>query len=148
MSNYTQIYWQIVFSTKYRKPVLLKENREKLFKYIWGILKNKECVLYRVNGIEDHIHIFTHVHPTIAISDLIKDIKRATNSYIKKSNIFPEFTAWQKGYGAFTYSTREKHTIINYVKNQEEHHNTISFIDEYKQLLKDNDVDFDENHLL
>ena len=73
MSNYTQIYWQIVFSTKYRKPVLLKENREKLFKYIWGILKNKECVLYRVNGIEDHIHIFTHVHPTIAISDLIKD---------------------------------------------------------------------------
>ena len=148
MSTHVQIYWQIVFSTKYREPVLIKENREKLYKYIWGILKNKDCVLYRINRIEDHIHIFTHIHPSIAVADLVKDIKRATNKYIKNNGIFPDFTEWQKGYGAFTYSVREKDMIINYVKNQEKHHKTISFIDEYKQLLKDNDVDFDEKYLL
>ncbi len=148
MATYTQIYWQIVFSTKYREHVLIKENREKLYKYIWGILKNKDCVLYRVNGIEDHIHIFTHIHPSIAVADLVKDIKRATNKYIKNNGIFPKFTEWQKGYGAFTYSVREKDMIINYVKNQEEHHKSISFINEYKQLLKDNNVDFDEKYLL
>ena len=67
MSTYTQILYQIVFSTKYREPTLLKENREELFKYIWGILKNKNCHLYRVGGIEDHIHIVTHIHPMLSL---------------------------------------------------------------------------------
>ena len=148
MGTYTQIFWQLVYSTKDRELVLLKQNRPKLFKYIWGILKNKSCFLYQINGIEDHIHIFTHIHPSIAVADLVKDIKQATNKYIKKNEIFPDFTEWQKGYGAFTYSIREKQKLINYVKNQENHHKTISFISEYKQILKENEIEFDEKYLL
>ena len=79
MSTYTQILYQIVFSTKYRKKVLIKEHREKLYKYIWGILKNKKCVLYQINGVEDHLHIATHVHPTVDVSSLVKDIKTASS---------------------------------------------------------------------
>ena len=74
MSTYTQLLYQIVFSTKRRERTLNKEERPELFKDIWGILKNKNCHLYRINGIEDHIHIVTHVHPTIAVSNLVKDI--------------------------------------------------------------------------
>jgi len=148
MNTYSQIFWQIVFSTKDREPVLIQENRQKLFKYIWGILKKKNCVLYRINGVEDHLHIFTHIHPSIAVADLVKEIKISTNKFIKSKNLFPDFTSWQIGYGAFTYSIREKQMLINYVKNQEEHHKNNTFIDEYKQLLKTNGIEFDEKYLL
>jgi REP element-mobilizing transposase RayT len=78
MSTYTQILYHVTFSTKQRKPTLKKENRSKLFKYIWGVLQNKNCHLYRINCVEDHLHIITHLHPTVALSDLIKDIKLST----------------------------------------------------------------------
>jgi len=100
MSTYTQILYQIVFSTKNREKALIKVNREKLNRYIWGILNNKKCVLYRINGVEDHIHLATHIHPTIAVSSLIKDIKVSSSIWMKEQGLFPAFTAWQKGYGA------------------------------------------------
>lgn len=148
MSTYTQILYHITFSTKQRRPSLNKENRTKLFKYIWGLLENKNCHLYRVNGVEDHIHIVTHLHPTIALSDLIKNIKLSTTDLIKNENLFPLFDGWQNGYGAFTHSISEKDRLIEYVKNQEEHHKKISFKDEYIKLLKEYKIDFNEKYLL
>lgn len=122
MSTYTQILYQIVFSTK-KVPSLVKENRDQLFKYIRGILKNKNCHLYRINGAEDHLHIVMDLHPVIGPASLIKDIKLGSHSFIKGKNLFPEFKGWQEGYGAFTYSPKDKERLIDYVKNQEEHHN-------------------------
>lgn len=147
MSTYTQILYQVVFSTKNRAPVLEKGNRPELFKYIWGIIKNKNCHLYQINGVEDHIHILTHLHPSIALSDLIKDIKVASSIYIKENNLFKNFTGWQNGYGAFTYSINEKERLINYIKNQEEHHKKTSFRDEYISLLNEFDILFEEKYL-
>ena len=118
MSTYTQIYYHIVFGTKNRTSCLRKDNRDNLFKYIWGVLRNKECHLYRINGVGDHLHIFTHVHPSIALADLIKDIKLASSEWIKKEKIFPFFPGWQEGYTAFTASYKDKDRIIEYVKNQ------------------------------
>jgi REP element-mobilizing transposase RayT len=148
MSTYTQILYQIVFSTKNRETCLSKDNRPELFKFIWGILENKKCHLYRINGVEDHIHIVTHIHPTIATASLIKDIKVACTSHIKKNSLFKNFNGWQDGYGAFTYSIKEKDRLIEYVKNQENHHKTISFRDEYIELLKEHNIEFDERYLL
>jgi len=79
MSTYTQIFYQIVFTTKGREHALTKPNREELYKYIWGILKNKNCHLYRIGGITDHIHIVTSLHPFISLASLIKDIKLASS---------------------------------------------------------------------
>jgi len=118
-----------------------------LFKYLWGILKNKNCHLYRINGVEDHIHIITHLHPTIALSSLIKDMKIASSIWIKKENIFPDFNGWQDGYGAFTYSINDKDRLIEYVKNQREHHKMKSFKEEYTELLKEHGIEFDEKYL-
>lgn len=148
MATYTQILYQIVFSTKNRKKTLLKENREELYRYIWGVLKNKKCTLYRINGVEDHLHIVTHIHPTISLSTLVKDIKVASSIWIKEQKLFPEFTAWQEGYGAFTYSLKEKENLIQYVSNQEEHHKTKTFREEYIELLNEHAVEFDTKYLL
>jgi len=148
MSTYTQIIFQIVFSTKNRERTLSAENRNELFKYIWGILKNKKCHLYRINGIEDHLHIITHVHPTIALAYLVKDIKLASSAFIKKENLFPNFNGWQDGYAAFTYSIDAKDNLIEYVKNQVEHHRNVTFKEELTTLLNEHQITYDEKYLL
>jgi REP element-mobilizing transposase RayT len=148
MSTYTQILFQIVFSTKNRERTMKTEKRVELYKYIWGIMKNKKCHLYQIGGIEDHIHIVTHIHPTISLSALIKDIKVASSEYIKKESLFQNFTGWQDGYAAFTYSLSEKDKLVNYVKNQVEHHKVITYHEELKQLLIEQQIEFDEKYLL
>lgn len=148
MSTYTQILYQIVFSTKNREHTLVKEKQKELYQYIWGILKNKRCHLYQIGGITDHIHILTHLHPNIALSSLIKDIKLSSNEYVKKQNLFPNFKGWQEGYGAFTYSIKDKNNLINYIKNQEEHHKNKTFKEEFIELLDEHGIEFEEKYLL
>ena len=148
MSTYTQILYQIVFGTKHRERTLIKRDRTELFKYIAGLLKEKDCHLYRINGVEDHLHILTHLHPSVALADLVKDIKLASTFHIKKKLLFPNFGGWQDGYGAFTYSIQAKNNLIEYIKNQEEHHRIKSFEEEYIQLLEEHHIEFDEKYLL
>jgi len=147
MSSYTQILYQLVFTTKDRKNTMIDEDQERLYRFIWGLLKNKNCHLYRINGTENHIHIVTHVHPMLAPALLIKDIKLATSEFIKDEKLFPTFNGWQDGYGAFTYAFSAKDNLIEYVKNQKEHHQKISFRDEYISLLKEHGIEFDEKYL-
>ncbi|MCC6721631.1 MAG: IS200/IS605 family transposase [Bacteroidia bacterium] len=148
MSTYTQILYQIVFSTKNRERTLTAAHRKELFQYIWGILQNKKCHLYQMNGVEDHIHILTHLHPSVSLSGLVKDIKIASSKFIKDNNLFPHFTGWQDGYGAFTYSSDRKDILIAYIKKQEEHHRKKTFREEYIELLKEHEIEFDEKYLL
>lgn len=148
MSTYRQIFYQIIFGTKNRKPTISQEHEEELYKYISGVINNKKCKLYRINGIEDHIHIFSDLHPTLCLSDFVKDIKVATSIWMKENGKFPAFEGWQEGYGAFTYSVREKDMIINYIRNQKEHHKKETFYDEFKRLLIDSGVEFEEKYLM
>ncbi len=143
-----RFFYQIVFGTKNRKPTITKAYDEELYKYIWGIIKNKNCKLYRINGIEDHIHIMSDLHPTVCLSDYVKDIKVASNLWMKESGKFMAFDGWQDGYGAFTYAIKDRDKIINYIKNQKEHHKKESFYDEFKRLLIENEIEFDEKYLL
>lgn len=98
--------------------------------------------------MEDHIHIFSDLHPSISLSDYVKNIKVASSLWMKNHGSFPAFSGWQDGYGAFTYSAREKDIIINYIKNQKAHHQKEIFYDEYKRLLYEHQIDFDEQYLL
>ena len=148
MGSYRQIFYQIVFGTKDRKPTIDEINCRELYQYISGIIRNKDCKLYQINGVQDHIHIFSDLHPSISLSDYVKDIKVSSNVWIKTAGKFSQFEAWQEGYGAFTYSIREKNEIIKYVKNQKEHHRRETFYDEFKRLLTENGIQFDEKYLL
>ena len=147
MSTYTRILYHIIFSTKNREKVLSYENHEKLFKYIWGVVKKKNCFLYEINGVKDHIHILLSLHPAISLSDLVKDIKVSTSLWIKENNIFEGFIGWQAGYGAFTYSMNEKDNVSNYIKGQKEHHRKKSYLEEVKKVLDEAQVEYDEKYL-
>lgn len=147
MSTYTQIYYHIVFSTKNRAPVLDAARREDMFRYIWGIIKNKNCHVYRMNGLEDHLHILTSLHPTECLADLVKDIKTGSSRWIRDNRVFPRFSHWQEGYGAFTHSMKDRDRLIEYIKRQQEHHHRESFEDEYRRLLIDAGIEFDEKYL-
>lgn len=147
MSTYTQLIYQIVFSPQNHSKVLIKENRVQLFKYITTILKANNCCVYSINGVSDHIHIATGIHPSKSLSGIVADIKRSTSIWIKRENLFPDFKFWQKGYGGFTYSMKDKDYLINYIQNQEIHHKQITFKEEYILLLKEFGIEYDERFL-
>ncbi len=148
MSTYTQFLYQLVFGSKDHIPFLSSINREILFAYIAGVLKNKSCHSYIVGGACNHIHIITHIHPTKCPAYLIKDIKEASHAMIcRERKLFQNFPGWQVGYSGFTYHISSREPLINYVKNQEEHHITISYKDELIKLLNEHGVDFTDEYL-
>jgi REP element-mobilizing transposase RayT len=136
-----------VFGTHNHENTLVVERHEKLFRYIFGILNNKKCFVYKIGGVENHIHIILSLHPMVSLSGLIKDIKLATSDWIKKEKIFSNFNGWQKGYGAFSYSIDAKEKLIEYVENQVQHHETKTFREEYLELLKMHRIEYDEKYL-
>ncbi len=148
MSTYSQSLIHIVFSTKNREKTLTKNNRDELFKYIWGVIDKKKCHLYRIGGVEDHIHISTSFTSTLTIADLVKDIKLASSDFIKRENLFLNFGGWQNGYSWFTHSFENKDRLIEYIKNHEKHHETKTFIEELIELLNEHGVEYDERYLL
>ena len=148
MSSYRQTYYQIIFGTKYRNPTIDRKYDKDLYAYIYSIITKQKCKLYRINGIEDHIHIFSDLHPSLSLSQYVQDIKVASNLWMRDSGKFPLFEGWQVGYGAFTYSIRERDMIINYVKNQKQHHHKENYYDEYKRLLTENGIKFDEKFFM
>ena len=150
MSTYTQILYHIIYATKYREPTMDKENRTSLFDYMSGVLRNQKCYPYAINGVEDHLHIVVNVHPSIALANLVKDLKLSTRDFITREMLFPNFGAWQEGYGAFTYHKSDTDKLIGYVKAQEEHHQNgrEDFVDEYKRILEEHGVEYDKKYLL
>lgn len=148
MATFTQILYQIVFSTKNAENTMVLSESEKLYRYLWGVFKNKKCKLYRLNGTEDHLHIVTHVHPSVSVSSLVKDLKVSSSGWIKENKVFPNFIGWQEGYGAFTYHISQKDMIVNYVKNQRTHHKIKTFREEFIELLEEHGIEFDEKYLV
>lgn len=146
MSTYTQILYHIVFATKNREPVLSKEHRDDLYKYIWGIIEKRDGHLYRIGGIEDHVHILCSLHPAVALADLVKEIKVASAKWIKTNHAFPGLTHWQGGYGAFTCSVNSKERIVEYIKNQEPHHAKETATDELKRLLTEAKLEYAQKY--
>ncbi len=142
--SYRQIYYHIIFSTKKRSNSLNEENCKQLYKYIYGIITHRKCKLYRINGVEDRIHILSAFHPSKSLSDFIRDIKTNSSHWMKTSNLFPSFDGWQDSYSAFTCSINDKDKIIEYIKNQKQHHHHESYLEEMARILKENDVFFSD----
>ena len=142
--SYTQLLYHAVVRTKASEPTLSLEHSDELYRYIWGVIKNKNSVLYRVNGMEDHVHILFSLHPTIALSDFMRELKVETSKMLKRTVGFEQFTAWGEGYAALTCGLKDKNMLVNYIKKQREHHKTLSFREEYAVFLKEMGLDLDE----
>lgn len=147
MNSYRQILYHIVVCTHKRMNTLAEAHHEALYKFIWGIIKKRNSTLYSINGTKNHIHMLTDLHPTVCLSDFIKEIKTASNKWIKESGNFPDFDHWAEGSCSVTYNVKDKDMIKNYIRNQKEHHAIVSFEDEYRKLLKENGIEWDEKYL-
>ncbi len=136
MATYTQILYHLIFGTKERVGTLQTEHHDALWRYVSGVLRNKDCVVYIVGGYTNHLHILSSLHPSHCLADLIKDIKLSVSKWIKTENICPSFSGWQDGYGAFTCAWSDKERICRYIENQYEHHRHKTFEEEYEAMLK------------
>jgi len=146
-NTYRKIYLQLVFAVKNRQSLLEKSWRDDVFKYISGIINNRNHFSLAVNGVDDHIHIFFHYSGKELVEDLVREIKKASSSYIKLNKLCPVKFEWQAGYGVFSYSYRQKDMIMKYVLNQEKHHEKKSFKQEYIKELKSFEVDYKEEYV-
>jgi REP element-mobilizing transposase RayT len=126
---------------------MLKSTRQQVFAYMAGIIKNHKCQPFIVNGVEDHVHILTHLHPSVALASLVKDIKMSSHAFIDDHHLFPDFNSWQRGYAAFSYSIEARFNLIRYIERQEMHHQKINFEDEYIALLVGHCISYDKKYL-
>ena len=142
--SYLQLLYHAIIRTKASMPTLSLEHSDNLYRYIWSVIENRKSILHQINGIENHLHILFTLHPTIAISDFMRDLKAETSKMLKHTIGFEQFTGWSEGYAALTYSLRDKNMLINYIKNQREHHKIFSFKNEYITTLKQMGLYLDE----
>lgn len=133
--TFTQIYIQVIFAVKGRESFILQSWEEELYKYIAGIVRNKEQKLLAINGMPDHIHILIGMKPNCCLSDLVREIKKSSNDFINEKKFTRFKFYWQEGYGAFSYSHSALNNVIAYINNQKEHHKKHLFRDEYKEFL-------------
>ncbi len=142
-NTYTQIYIHAVFAVQGRQSIIPRERRDELAKYITGIVRNRDQKLIAIGAVKDHIHMLIGLRPTIALSDLIRDVKAGSSSFINTQHWVRGRFSWQEGFGAFSHSRAELDAIAQYIQRQEEHHKTKTFHEEYLEVLKKFGVEYD-----
>ena len=145
--TFSQLYIQIVFAVKGRRNLIDKKWKDELYKYISGIITNKGHKSIIVNGVSDHIHIFVGLKPSMAISDLVRDIKNNSSNFINDKKFLESKFSWQEGYGAFSYAHSQIEQVYNYILNQEKHHQKQTFKDEYLEFLEKFQIEYNEKYL-
>ncbi len=146
-NTYTQIHIQTVFAVRNRQSLISEKWKDELYKYITGIIQNYDHKVLQINGMPDHIHILFGMRPTQSLSDLMKQVKQDSSKWINQKGFVNGKFSWQADYGAFSYSKNDLPNVINYIKNQESHHKTKTFTEEYLQLLLDFEIDFDDRYI-
>jgi putative transposase len=146
-NTYTQLYFHVVFAVKGRKNAISKIWKGELYKYISGLIANKNQKLMIINGVQNHIHILLGTLPDCRLSDLVRDIKANSSKWINEKKLVEGKFEWQPGFGGFTIGQSQLPQIINYIKKQEEHHQSKSFKDEYLEFLKAYKIDFNPEYI-
>ena len=146
-NTYSQIYIQIVFAVKGKQNLIQNNHREELHKYITGIVQNRGQKMLAIFCMPDHTHIFIGLQPSIAISDLVRDIKAGSSKFINDNKWMRGKFNWQEGFGSFSYSRSHIDKVVHYILNQQEHHRKKSFREEYIEFLTKYAVDYNEKYL-
>lgn len=146
-NTYTQIYIQVVFAVSGRLSLIRGEHKEEIYKFITGIVRNDGHKLISINGMSDHLHILVGLKPDMALSSLVRDIKSNSSNFINERRFSHGKFNWQEGYGAFSYGHSQLDTVVRYIQNQEQHHSSGSFKDEYLTLLKKFRINFESKYV-
>lgn len=146
-NTFSQIYIQYVFSVQGKQNLLLKPWRDEVFKYMSGIIQGKKQKSIIVNGVADHVHVFVGLRPSMNISDLVRDIKNNSSNFINEQKFLKGKFSWQEGYGVFSYSHSHIEKVYRYIQKQEVHHKSKTFKEEYLDLLKQHEIEFNDEYL-
>lgn len=146
-NTYTQIRIHLIFSPKGRESLLPKEHKSSIHKYITGVIQNQGHKLLAINCMPDHIHIFIGQSPEQSLSVLVEKIKKASRKFIKEQPWMPFDFQWQRGYGAFSHSKSQTDAVVKYILNQEEHHRQKTFREEYLEILKKFEIEFEKKYI-
>lgn len=146
-NTYSQIYIQVVFAVQNRKSLIGRDWEEQLYKYITGVVQNKGQKMLAINGTSNHLHILIGMKPSCCLSDLVREIKKSSNIFIKEKKFTAFKFDWQVGFGAFSYSHSQLSNVIRYIENQKEHHKIKTFKEEYFAFLNAFDIEFKEEYV-
>lgn len=147
-NTYSQIFVQFIFAVKGREKVIREDKRDRLEKYITGIIQNKKQKLLAIYANPDHIHIlvgYNNLNSTIP--DLVRDVKSNSSKMINEENWFNGKFSWQEGYGAFSYSKSQIDSVVKYILNQDEHHKKRNFKEEYLEFLSRFEIEYKDEYL-
>ena len=146
-NTYSQIFYHVVFAVRNRDSLIIPAIKDDLYKYISGIITNQKQKLFIINGMTDHVHILMNCKPNMNLSDNVREIKEHSTKFINDKRILRGKFYWQEGFGAFSISKKDVSIILNYIKNQEEHHKKKTFREEYMEFLIENDIEFKDEYL-
>jgi REP element-mobilizing transposase RayT len=145
--SYVSSYHHCVFSTKERQPLINPALRQRLWPFLGGIARQNKMKAIEIGGVEDHVHILLSIPSTVSIAKAMQLIKGGSSKWVHET--FPEHRlfSWQEEYGAFSVSASQLDKIINYIKNQHEHHHKMTFQEEFLTFLKKHRIEYDERYL-
>ena len=145
--SFTNLLYHIVFSTKDRRPLIKLDYQPRLYEYIGGTIRALGGMSLGINGMEDHVHVIAKLRPDKALSDVLRELKAGASGWMH--DVFPSLADfhWQRGYAAFTVSQSNLQLVQRYLMEQKEHHQRVSFRDEFIQFLKANEIEFDERYV-
>lgn len=145
--SYTNLIYHVVFSTKERRPLITPERQERLHDYLGGTIRGLGGISLGINGVEDHVHLLAKLRPDKSVSDVLRDLKSNATGWMH--DVFPDAKdfSWQNGYGAFSVGPSEIERIKRYIANQKIHHGRQSFEEEFVELLKVHEIEFDPRFL-
>lgn len=146
-NTYTQIHIHLVFVTKFRNASIAEAWEKRLYEYIIGIIHNNNHKVLAINGMPDHIHILLGLRPEQSISELVQKVKASSSKWINEQSLTRIKFNWQEGFGAFSYTKSDLTKVIKYIENQKEHHKKATFLEEYRKMLKDLEVDFNPKYI-
>ncbi len=146
-NTYTQIYLHVVFAVEGRQNLIKPGHNDELQKYITGIVSGQKHKLIAINNMPDHLHLLVGLRPDAALSDLMRDIKANSSRFISEKRWVTGRFSWQEGFGAFSYSRSHLGAVIRYIENQQKHHASKSFRDEYRELLEKFGVEYDQRYI-
>ena len=146
-NTYTQIHIHAVCAVKFRASTISPIWKERLHKYITGIIQHHSHKMIAINTIPDHLHMFFGMRPAQSLSDLMRIIKSDSSEWINKQKLLPSIFRWQEGFGAFSHARSQIKTVADYIENQELHHTKKTFHEEYTDLLRANEIEYDERYI-
>jgi REP element-mobilizing transposase RayT len=146
-NTYSQVHLHFIFTPKFREALINPAWENDLYKYITGIVRANKHKMLAINGTPDHIHMLIGFQTTQSIAGLMQDVKADSSQWINNQAFCKGRFEWQAGYGVFSYSKSGVNNVIQYILRQKEHHRKVTFLDEYKSLLEEFEIDYNETYI-